>query len=117
MRFIKSLLSIMIAAALVIYFLPWWMAAVVCFLISFIAGLRPAKAFLAGCLGIGLLWLGIVLLADMPNEHILSRKMAVLFRLPGYIWFIIVTVLVGALTGGLPAWSGALARKAFYPDR
>jgi hypothetical protein len=63
-------------------------------------------------LGIGLLWLGWALWADMANDHILSSKMAALFKLPNYILFIVVTVFVGALVGGLSALSGALVKRA-----
>jgi hypothetical protein len=37
--------------------------------------------------------------------------MAELFHLPGTIWFIVVSVLVGALTGGLAGAAGALMNR------
>jgi hypothetical protein len=112
MRFTTSILLIILLAAAAEYFFPWWTIAVVAFIIAFIAGLRPGKAFLSGVLGIGLLWLGWALWADMANDHILSSKMAALFKLPNYILFIVVTVFVGALVGGLSALSGALVKRA-----
>jgi hypothetical protein len=80
------------------------------FAISFIMGGKPGLAFLAGFLGVGLLWLIAATLHDAANNHILSARMAVLFHLPGYGYFIMVTVFIGGLVGGLGAWTGALMR-------
>jgi hypothetical protein len=99
------------------FWLPWWSIAVVCFLVSFFAGLRGGKAFLAGFLGIALFWLVAALVHDVPNEHILSTRMAVLFKLPNYLLFILVTVVLGGLIGGLSAWAGALVRPPQTPKR
>jgi hypothetical protein len=116
MRFIISILLIAILAAVATYFFAWWSVAIVCFIITLIAGLKPGKAFLAGFFGIGVFWLIAAVGHDIPNEHILSQRMAVLFKLPHYSLFILVTVLIGALVGGLAGWSGGLARKGFKPN-
>lgn len=108
MRFFSTLISISILAAIVEFFLPWWTIAVVAFIVSLVTALRPGKAFLAGFLGIMLFWLVIIVLRDIPNEHILSRRMAELFHLPGYGLFILVTIFIGGIVGGLSALSGAL---------
>lgn len=117
MRFTTSVILTIVPAAAAEYFFPWWTIAVVAFVIAFFAGLRPGKAFLSGFTAIGLLWLAWALWADLANDHILSGKMAVLFNLPNYILFILVTTLVGAVGGGLAAWSGALMKKAFVPKK
>jgi len=113
MRLIISILLIAILAAFAEYFLPWWSAAIVCFIITLIVALRPGNAFLAGFIGIGIFWLIAALYHDIPNQHILSQRMAVLFKLPNYSLFILVTVLIGALVGGLAGWAGGLVRRTF----
>lgn len=113
MRFTTSIILTIIFAGVAEYFFPWWTMAVVAFIIAFIAGMRPGKAFLSGFLAIAILWLGWSLWTDIANDHILSGKMAVLFHLPNYILFIVVTTFIGALVGGLAAWSGALMKKIF----
>jgi hypothetical protein len=110
MRFLIAVILIALCSAAAEYFLPWWTMAVMSFLVAF--ALRPPKAFMCGFLGIAVLWLIAAMFKDIPNEHILSRRMAVLFHLPGYGLFMLVTVLLGALIGGTAAAAGALFRSA-----
>jgi hypothetical protein len=110
MRFFLMVVLIVVFSAVAEYFLPWWTIAVVSFLVSLIVGGKAGSSFLAGFLGIALLWLAAALYHDIPNEHILSARMAVLFKLPNYTLFVVVTVFIGGLVGGLAAWAGALFR-------
>lgn len=111
MKFLLSVISIALLSAAAEYFLPWWTIAVVSFSVSLLAAQKPSRAFLMGFCGIALFWLTAALLHDISNEHILSTRMAMLFKLPSYPMFICVTVIVGGLLGGLSAWSGALFRR------
>jgi len=108
MRFIFSVILIVLLSAVAEYFLPWWSCAVVCFLVALFVQQGGGRAFLMGFCGVGILWLIAALIHDIPNEHILSTRMAALFHLPNYSLFIVVTVFVGGLVGGLSAWAGAL---------
>jgi hypothetical protein len=114
MRLIFSIICIALVAGIAEYFFPWWIAALVTFIIVFSIEIKPAKAFLAGFLGIFLLWLSISLYKDLPNEHILSQRMAVLFKLPHYGLFLLVAALIGGIVGGLSGWSGALVRRNLF---
>ncbi len=113
MKFAASTILITLLAALATYYMPWWMIAVVSFVVSFIFQLSVGKAFLSGFFGIALFWLVAILMLDIPNEHILSARMGNLFSLPNYLLFITVNVLVGGLVGGLSAWSAAAMRNTF----
>jgi hypothetical protein len=108
MRFLITLLLIAALSAVAQLLLPWWTIAVIAFTVALFSGLRPGRAFGAGFFGISIFWLIAILLRDIPNDHILSARMAILFRVGSYPVFILVTVLVGGLLGGLAAWSGAL---------
>ena len=110
MRFLLGMILIIILSAVAEYYLPWWTIAVVCFIVSFFAGLRPGRSFLMGFMGIAIFWLGASMMHDIANAHILSQKMATLFHLPNYGLFIGVTVLIGGLVGGLAAWAASLFR-------
>jgi hypothetical protein len=111
MRLFITTILILVFAAIGETFCPWWIIIVVSFVFGFMTDLQIGKAFLAGFLGIGVLWLTIALWQDIPNQHILSQKMAMLFHLPHYSLFILVTVLLGGLTGGVSALSGIMLRK------
>jgi hypothetical protein len=113
MKIIGIILSTGVLSALATFFLPWWLIAVVAFLVALLSGLRPGKAFLAGFAGIALFWFVASLLRDIPNDHILSQRMAVLFfKKPSYFGFIGLSVFLGGLVGGMAGWTGALARRA-----
>ena len=110
MRFLLSVILIAILSAVAEYFMPWWMMAVVTFIIAVFIGQKPGRSFLMGFSGIALFWLLAALLHDVPNDHILSTRMAALFHLPNYGLFIVVSVFIGGLIGGLSALAGALIR-------
>jgi hypothetical protein len=111
MRFLLSVLLIALLSGLLELILPWWSVALVSFAVSLIVAQRPSKAFLMGFAGVGLCWLVIALLHDQANDHILSVRMAQLFKLPNYGLFILVTVVVGGLVGGMSSWAGALIKR------
>jgi hypothetical protein len=111
MKFLVNVILIAILSALAAYVLPWWTVAIVAFFVSFMAKYRPSRSFLLGFCGVGLCWLVAALWHDIPNDHILSTRMAKLFHLPSYVLFMAVTVLLGALIGGLSAWAASLFTK------
>lgn len=111
MRTILFIILIAVLSAVAEVFLPWWMIAVVPFPLAMIMNKKGSTSFLAGFAGIALFWLVAVLVKDIPNEHILSRRMATLFKLPNYGLLILVVTVLGGLIGGLSAWAGSLLRQ------
>ncbi len=92
--------------------LPWWSFAISSLIVSVAIHQRPGKAFLAGFLGLFLLWAGLALVKDAANEHILSAKVATILPLSGsYLLLILVTGIVGGLVSGLAALTGSYLRK------
>lgn len=106
----KTLLAILLIAVLAFIlgnFLPWWSIAIAAFVISVFIKQQPFAAFLAGLLGIGLLWAIQAYLIDVANDSILSRKVASLLPLQGSPALLIsFTALLGGIIGGLAALSG-----------
>lgn len=113
MRMFISILLTVFVAGVATFSLPWWMVSVVSFLVSALIQQKPGRSFLTGFLAIAILWLGYALYKDIPNQHILSARMAQLFSLPGYGLYILILVLIGGLVGGISAWSGALLSRVF----
>lgn len=111
MKNFVTILLIALLSAVATYFFPWWMIAVVSFLVVVI--MKPNKAFWSGFVGIALFWLIAILYHDIPNDHILSTRMSGVFSLPNSILFIIVNILIGGLVGGMAAWSGRTINKLF----
>ena len=111
MRILTTILLIALLSAIIQMLLPWWSVAIVACATTAFMPITPGKGFLAGAAGVGLWWLLAILWRDVPNHQILSVRMAELFHLPGSVWFIVVTVLVGALTGGVAGVAGALLNR------
>lgn len=114
MRLFISILLIALLSYAAEFYFAWWMIALVAFLVALFAGLKPAGAFVAGFTGIALLWLCVAAMHDLPNNHILSQRMAdVIFKTPNHALLLILTVLIGGLVGGMAGWSGSLVRRIF----
>lgn len=113
MRSLITILFIALLSGITTFFLPWWMVAVCTFLVVVTMRQGPGQGFRAGFAGIALLWLIVILCRDLPNEHILSTRMAKVFGMPNSGLFILINILLGGLVGGLAGWSGGVMFKYF----
>jgi hypothetical protein len=111
MRFLAATLLILLLSFIAGLFLPWWSIAIVAFLIALLIPQTIGKSFLAGFLGIFLLWGILALWIDVKNGSVLSQKISQLFSI-GNVGFLLVliTALIGALVGGFAAMSGGSLR-------
>ena len=108
MRFILATMLTALLSFFAGLYLPWWSIAIIAFLVAILIKQFVGRSFLAGFLGIFLLWTVVALWIDVKNEHILSQKIAQVFPLGGSsILLILVTAFIGALVGGFAAMSGA----------
>ncbi|MGV3586075.1 MAG: hypothetical protein ACO1OF_03645 [Adhaeribacter sp.] len=92
--------------------LPWWILAVVAFVLAFWLAKKGNGAFLAGFGAIFLGWLGLSLFFHLRNDGILTSRVATLFTLPQPWLLLLVTAVVGGLVGGLAALTGYFFRRA-----
>lgn len=113
MRLLLAIVLTVILSLIAEMFLPWWSLAVVAFLVTLVLRLRSGQAFLAGFLGIFILWFVGAFVRDVQNDHILSLRMSELFKLSGSLVFMLVGALIGAIVGGLAGWSGATVSRLF----
>src|SRR5437588_412332 len=105
MRLIIATVLIALLSWFITSFLPWWTLAIMAFIVPCVILLRTAHAFLAGFIGIFLLWLGIGLWRDIPNHHILSDRMAdVILHTRNGTLYLLLAAIIGGLVGGLAAW-------------
>ncbi len=112
MKFFSTILIIALVSAIGELIFPWWIIGLVTLSAGLLAGLKPGKAFLSGFLAISLFWLVAALFRDIPNDHILSQRMAILFfKKPSFPLFLIVIAIIGGLVGGLCSLTGAYIRS------
>jgi uncharacterized membrane protein YhaH (DUF805 family) len=95
------------------FFLPWWVVAIAAFSAAFFIGKTSGQAFWSGFLAVFIVWIVLALFKSIPNDHILAKKVALLFHLPGWGYLLVITGIIGGLVSGFAALSGVLLQKAF----
>jgi hypothetical protein len=113
-NFVLSFISVLIVGGALQLFLPWWIIAVVAVLVGYFFKQGSGLSFLAGFLGVFILWTGYAYLLSSANNHLLASKIAELMApLTGgskNVLFLLSGV-VGGLVGGLSSLTGSLAAK------
>lgn len=113
MKFVTATILTALLAFISGLFLPWWGIAITSLLIAVLVHQKAGKAFLAGFVGVFILWAGLAWWIDMRNNGILSKKIAGILPLGGSsIVLILVTGLVGGLVAGFAAMSGSYLRAS-----
>jgi ABC-type antimicrobial peptide transport system permease subunit len=107
-KFITQAVAIALIAALLQYFLPWWTMAVGAFAVGFLFAESGWRSFLAGLLGVGLLWLVVAFVIDVQTQSILTDKVARLFPTRSAWLLLILTSLIGGLVGGFASLTGSI---------
>jgi hypothetical protein len=109
MKFLIQVLLIILLAFVLELFLPWWSIAIAGFLAGLL--LNTQANFLAGLLGIGLLWTLTALYIESNAAAPLVDRVASIFSLSKPLLFA-VTAFVGGLVGGFSAMAGSALRKS-----
>ena len=113
MKFITAILLTALLAFISGLFLPWWMIAITSLVVALLVHQKAGKAFLAGLLGVFLLWAGLAWWIDMKNNGVLSERIANVLPLGGNsMLLVLVTGLVGGLVAGLGAITGSYLRSS-----
>ncbi len=113
MKFLVKFIIIGILTYVFEQFLPWWSIALAAFLGGMIFKTRGLNAFLAGALGVGLIWLWFAWRIDYQTDSILTIKIAGILQLENKNLLIAITVLLGSIIGAFSAWTGYNFRSLF----
>jgi len=112
----KFLLAVLLTALLSFFaglYFPWWSIAIVSFIVAVIMRPTLLAGFLSGFVGIFLLWAILSAWIDIRNQHILSHRIAELFKLGGSSFLLIlVTGFIGGIVAGVASLSGSSIRPA-----
>jgi len=114
MKFILSIILTALFAWLIslVSFLPWYSFVVVVFVVSVVMKQKPILSFLSGFLAIFILWIVWCLVKDVPNEHLLSTKVALILPFKGNsTLLLVVTGFIGGLLGAFSALTGSFLKK------
>jgi hypothetical protein len=112
MKFIISIILIVILSLALGLYLPWWSIAIAAFIVAMAVQLKPGYAFLSGFLALLFFWSSLAWFISIKNDHILAHKISLLIlKVDNPFLLIIVTGVLGALLAGLSALSGSLLRS------
>lgn len=113
MKFLTATFLTALLAFISGLFFPWWGIAVASLLVAVLVHQKAGRAFLAGLLGVFLLWAGLAWWIDMKNNGVLSKKVAAVLPLGGNaLLLILLTGIVGGLVAGMAAMSGSFLRAS-----
>ncbi len=107
-HFLKFLL-ILILAWLSSLIVPFWGVAVAGFVASLIVRSSYLSSFLIGFIAIFILWGSMAFYIDTETSSILTDRVGAILTVDPPI-LILITALLGGLTGGLGSLSGSLVR-------
>ncbi len=109
------LLTIILVLALGPFFsYPYLMGGIL--LLAYLMGTGGGLSFLAGGLGMGLVWLGKALYISIQSSTTLPDKMASLMGMEESNLLWIATGLLGFCLGGFSALTGSLLRNLFQKN-
>jgi len=108
MKFAAHVIVVILISLVLQLFLPWWTMAVGAFATGLVFRQNGFMSFLAGLLGVGLLWFGMADYLHLSTNGILSEKIAAIFPTKTVGALLAVTGLVGGLVGGFASMTGGL---------
>lgn len=117
MKFVLHLIVVLLLSWLLQSFLPWWTMAIGAFATGLFFRQSGFKSFLAGLLGVGLLWYIMAWYIDSSTGSILSSRVAAIFPTKTVGLLMLVTAILGGLVGGLASMTGGVIshkQKAKY---
>ena len=112
MKFIISLILIALLSFAVCLYFPWWLIAVVAFLVVALIPQSPVKAFCCGFSAIFILWFALSFWLSSNNNNILAHKISLLIiKIDNPYLLMFVTAFIGGLVAGFGALTASFIRK------
>ena len=109
--FVSIVLTVFLSVAACLY-LPWWVIAIVAFVVAAAIPQRPGKSFLTGFIALFLLWGSLAWVLSSNNNHILAHKISLLMLgADSPALLIIATAFIGALVAAFGALAGSYVRR------
>ncbi|MDN3204766.1 hypothetical protein [Algoriphagus sediminis] len=115
MKFIGLTFLVILVVGIINPFFPFWVVMIFIAIVSAFIGLPAFVSFLAGALGMGLVWVGQSFYLSIYSGSDLPQKMAELIGVGSGMTLVAITGVLGFIIGGLSAWTGSAFRKVFTP--
>ncbi len=112
MKFLIQLIATMVICFALQYFLPWWTMAIGACGAGYFFKNKGYVSFLAGLVGVAILWVGMSLYIDLATHAVLTDKINKLLPVNAFL----LTAVIGGLVGGLAALTGSLLKSVARPQ-
>ncbi|MBU3745332.1 MAG: hypothetical protein FGM61_12455 [Sediminibacterium sp.] len=111
---VATLLTAYLGYAIGVYTqMPWWSFALSSAVVALCIRQTLFSTFVAGFLGMFLLWAVLAFIRDISNDHILSQRVASLLKLgTSSTLLIFISGAVGGLVSGFAAVTGYQLRRS-----
>ena len=116
----KLIIRLIVIGALTYFLSPisvWWSAMIIAFVVCYVSPSSGLNAFVAGFLGVGLVWMGHSWNIDVLNRSNFSSTVAEIMQLNDPIFLVFATGLIGGLAGGFASLSGTTFRQLFIKQK
>ncbi len=111
-----QIVLILLLSALAQLVLPWWSLAIVAFAVCVWRSTSGGQAFIAGFLGVALVWLLYALAIHLRTDGIFTGRMgSLLFKSSSVALPLVVTGMLSGLVGGLAGLTGFFVRRSINP--
>ena len=111
MKFLISIILIILLSFCVCLYFPWWTIAIVAFLVAALIRQTPLVSFFSGFTALFLLWGIMSFWISTSNNDILAHRVSLLiFKSDNTFLLILSTALIGALVAGLAALAASYLR-------
>jgi len=108
-----NFIIIFIITAIFQLFAPWWVIALIPFLVNAWRPSTALLAFIVSFAAIATLWFSYGLYMHINSEGAMSNRIAEIFSLPNGILLLVVTTVVAGVVGGLAGLSGFFVQQLF----
>ena len=118
MKFLISIILIILLSFCACLYFPWWSIGIVAFLVAALIRQTPLVSFFSGFTALFLLWGIISFWISSNNNDILAHRVSLLiFKADNTFLLILTTALIGALVGGLAALTASFIRPYQHSEQ
>jgi len=117
MRVATNYLLILVATALLQLFMPWWVIAVVPFLVCLWRSQHPGIAYAISLAAVSTVWLAYATFIHNTTQGSMSDRIAELFSLPNGLVLLFVVTLLSGIVAGFAGMAGYYVRQLFVAPK
>lgn len=116
MKTALNYLIIVVGTALLQFFLPWWVIAVVPFVVYLIRKETPLVAYGVSLAAVSTVWAAYAGFLHNVTQGSMSNRIAEIFYLPNATLLLTAVSLLSGFVAGFGGSAGALLRQAFVKE-